>query len=353
MGQDRTLLQSPAKSVPVPAPSGPGFGGSTEVGGRRTFVSRAAEPHQSPMTDPVSTDYPTEPANRQRPRGLRAVGWVLWESFYWGLLRNESFAHASNIAFAVLFSLFPFMILITGLAGYWGGADLARAAEQGTGGIFSVLPEEVVKILKPELSAVLGGSQAQVLTVGAILLVVIVTGLVESLRMGLNYAYRAYDSRHFLIRRLEGTFFMLVGGITILGLGFLVVVLPVVWDFLIPVIPELAPYYAWFNRLPLVFFSLGVFCFLLAAHLFLPARKQSFSVVLPGVLVTLGLWFVAGFVFSYYFSHFATYTRTYAGLAGVIASMIFFYIVGIIFLLGAEINRSYLEWLGEVPSGRM
>lgn len=304
------------------------------------------------MSDVIETALMNSPSTHESPRGLRAAGWVFWEAFYWGLLRNESFAHASNIAFAILFSLFPFIILITGLAGYWGGAELAAAAAEGTGGIFAVLPEEVVKILQPEVKAVLSGSQAQVLTVGAILLVVIVTGLVESLRMGLNYAYRAYDSRHFLIRRLEGTFFMLVGGITILVLGFMVVVLPVVWDFIIPHLPEMAPYYSYFNRLPLVFFSLGVFCFLLAAHLFLPARRQTTANVLPGVLVTLFLWFIAGFVFSYYFSHFASYTRTYAGLAGVIASMLFFYIVGIIFLFGAEINHAYLALKGEVPAGR-
>lgn len=294
----------------------------------------------------------TSLSSHEPPKGLRAVGWVFWEAFYWGLLRNESFAHASNIAFSVLFSLFPFMILVTGLAGYWGGAELAKAAAEGTGGIFAVLPVEIARILKPEVTAVLSGSQAQVLTVGAILLVVIVTGLVESLRMGLNYAYRAYDSRHFLIRRLEGTFFMLVGGITILGLGFLVVVLPVIWNFLVPHVPELVPYYSYFNNLPLVFFSAGVFCFLFAAHLFLPARRQTARSVMPGVLTTLGLWFLAGVVFSYYFSHFASYTKTYAGLAGIIATMLFFYIVGLIFLLGAEINHAILALRGEVPAGR-
>jgi membrane protein len=277
-------------------------------------------------------------------RSLRALGWVVWEALYWGLLRNESFAHASNIAIAILFSMFPFMILVTGLAGYWGGAELAAAAEQGTGGIFTVLPEQVADILRPEISAVLATSQGRVLTVGAILLVVIVTGLVESLRMGLNYAYRSYDDRHFLIRRLEGTFFMLIGGVVILGLGFLVVVLPVVWAFVIPHAPDLAPYWSYFNRLPLVFFTLGVFLFLASAHLWLPARRQNLRGVLPGVLVTLALWFVAGLVFSWYLSHFSGYAKTYAGLGGAIASMLFFYIIGLIFLFGAEINHSIEDW---------
>lgn len=276
--------------------------------------------------------------------GVRDVGRVVWEALYWGLFRNESFAHASNIAFAILFSMFPFMILVTGLAAYWGGAALSAAAEQGTGGIFAVLPEQVAGILKPEIAAVLATSQGSVLTVGAILLGVIVTGLVESLRMGLNYAYRSYDERHFLIRRLEGTFFMLIAGVVILGLGFLVVVLPVVWAYVIPHAPDLAPYWSYFNRLPLVFFTLGVFLFLASAHLWLPARHQTLRGVLPGVLVSLSLWFVAGLVFSWYLSHFSGYAKTYAGLGGAVASMLFFYIVGLIFLFGAEINHALELW---------
>jgi len=296
------------------------------------------------MTESETAETAHLPAAAPPRRSLRAFGWVMWEALYWGLLRNESFAHASNIAFAILFSMFPFMILVTGLAGYWGGAELAAAAEQGTGGIFTVLPEQVADILRPEISAVLATSQGRVLTVGAILLVVIVTGLVESLRMGLNYAYRSYDDRHFLIRRLEGTFFMLIGGVVILGLGFLVVVLPVVWAFVIPHAPDLAPYWSYFNRLPLVFFTLGVFLFLASAHLWLPARRQNLRGVLPGVLVTLALWFVAGLVFSWYLSHFSGYAKTYAGLGGAIASMLFFYIIGLIFLFGAEINHSTEVW---------
>jgi len=294
---------------------------------------------QSEIVEPTPSPAGAPPRGR-----LRAFGRIVWEAFYWGLLRNESFAHASNIAFAILFSMFPFMILVTGLAGYWGGAELAAAAQQGTGGIFSVLPEQVSDILRPEISAVLSTSQGSVLTVGAILLGVIVTGLVESLRMGLNYAYRAYDDRHFLIRRLEGTFFMLIGGIVILGLGFLVVVLPVVWAFVIPHAPDLAPYWSYFNRLPLLFFTLGVFLFLASAHLWLPARRQTLRGILPGVLVTLSLWFIAGLVFSWYLSHFSGYAKTYAGLGGAIASMLFFYIVGLIFLFGAELNHAIELW---------
>ncbi len=312
------------------------------------MVQPMSEPIDAPNAETVAEATSLPPVAPPRRGGLRAAGWVLWEAVYWGLLRNESFAHASNIAFSIIFSLFPFMILVTGIAGYtaglWGLGELSEAAAQGTGGIFSVLPEQVAAILKPEVSAVLATSQGRVLTVGALLLVIIVTGLVESLRMGLNYAYRSYDTRHFLIRRLEGTFFMLLAAIVILGLGFLVVVMPVLWGLLLPHVPEIEPYWSYFNRMPLLFFTLGVVLFLLSAHLWLPARRQTLAGVMPGVLVTATLWFVAGLVFSWYLSNFSGYAKTYAGLGGAVASMLFFYIIGLIFLLGAEINHCIEIW---------
>ena len=300
------------------------------------------------MTDvanPQDAVPPTSPAWEQ-PRGWRAAFHVFWQSFFWGLLRNESFAHASNFAYSTLFSLFPFLILLTGLAAYWGGSDLAAAA---TDGLFLVLPEEIARIIKPELRTVLSGSQAQVLTVGVVLLIIIVTSLIESLRMGLNYAYRTMDTRNFLIRRLEGTLFLLVGGIIILGLGFLVIVMPIAWRLAVPIVPELADYWTYFNRLPLVFFTAALFFFLLAAHFWLPAKRQTIMGVLPGVLTTMFLWFLAGLIFSYYMSHFSGYTRTYAGFAGVIAALLFFYIAGLIFQFGAEVNHALDDWRAGRP----
>jgi membrane protein len=92
-----------------------------------------------------------------------------------------------------------------------------------------------------------------------------------------------------------------------------------------------------------------VFAFLLSAHLFLPARHHTLADVLPGVVLTMALWFSAGLTFSYWMSHFSTYSRTYAGLASAIALMLFFYIIALLFLLGAELNHAILVWRGLAP----
>ncbi|MGO8433630.1 YhjD/YihY/BrkB family envelope integrity protein, partial [Rhizobium johnstonii] len=49
-------------------------------------------------------------------------------------------------------------------------------------------------------------------------------------------------------------------------------------------------------------------------------------------------------IFAYYLATFATYTATYAGLASVMLVLIFIYMVGVIFILGAEINAALIKF---------
>ena len=55
----------------------------------------------------------------------------------------------------------------------------------------------------------------------------------------------------------------------------------------------------------------------------------------------------AGFgalIFAYYLATFANYTATYAGLASVMIVLIFLYMVGVIFIVGAEINAALMKF---------
>ena len=85
---------------------------------------------------------------------------------------------------------------------------------------------------------------------------------------------------------------------------------------------------------------------LFAFHLFLPARRRRAMSVVGGVVLTLVLWWTAGKVFGFYVVKFANYSATYAGLAGIVILMFFLYIQALIFLYGAELNRSIADFRG-------
>lgn len=66
--------------------------------------------------------------------------------------------------------------------------------------------------------------------------------------------------------------------------------------------------------------------------------------VWPGILLTMIFWVIGAAIFAYYLSTFANYAATYAGLASVMVVLVFLYMVGVIFMLGAEVNAALMKY---------
>ena len=62
---------------------------------------------------------------------------------------------------------------------------------------------------------------------------------------------------------------------------------------------------------------------------------------MPGTLLGLVVWLITAAGFSTFLSYAGNFDVTYGGLAGVLIAQIFFFIVSIGFILGAELNAVY------------
>jgi membrane protein len=60
--------------------------------------------------------------------------------------------------------------------------------------------------------------------------------------------------------------------------------------------------------------------------------------ITPGSLFGVLVWLAASFVFRGYLHFFDTYSRTYGSLGAVIILLVWFYVTGLAFLIGGEIN---------------
>ena len=73
-------------------------------------------------------------------------------------------------------------------------------------------------------------------------------------------------------------------------------------------------------------------------YYYAPEARQKFRWILPGAVTSTILWLGTSSLFRLFVRDFATYNKLYGSLAAVIILMIWLWLSGLIFLLGAEIN---------------
>ena len=185
--------------------------------------------------------------------------------------RDDGWAIASHIALSILMSVFPFLIVVTAIAGFIGSVNLANEVARL---LFAAWPQEVAGPLATEIHHVLTTSHGGLVTVGAVFAVYFSSSGVESLRIGLNRAYGLREQRSFWVLRLESIGFVLLSAIALLVLAFLVVLGPLIFKAAAAYVPALAPLEAHYDfaRFGVGGVVLAVALFIL--HMWLPAGRR-------------------------------------------------------------------------------
>jgi membrane protein len=73
----------------------------------------------------------------------------------------------------------------------------------------------------------------------------------------------------------------------------------------------------------------------------LPNVKQKFSQTLPGSILAVILWITLVNFFSLYLENFNQMNFVYGSIAGIIVSLMFFYLISLVFIFGAEFNYNF------------
>jgi len=282
-------------------------------------------------------------APRRRPFALhvaRLSAHILVEAFY-RFNRDDGWAIASHIALSILMAMFPFLIVVTAIAGIIGSVNLANEVARL---IFAAWPKEVAGPIASEIHNVLTTTHSSVLTLGAVFAVYFASSGVESLRIGLNRAYGLNEQRSFWLLRLESIGYVLVSAIALLVLAFLIVLGPLLFRAAARYAPWLEPLEAHFDIARYAISSLVLALALFIVHMWLPAGRRSLSKVWPGILATLLLWLAMGLVFGHYLADFAyTYVNYYAGLASAMIALVFLYYSAWIFVYCGELNATIIR----------
>src|SRR5918998_1469569 len=237
-------------------------------------------------------------------------------------------------------AMFPFLILVTSLASFFGSGSLA---DEAANIILEAWPSEVGEPIANEVHRILTEERRDILTLGAALALYFASSGVESLRVGLNRAYGLRETRAWWFTRLESILFVIFGAIVMLGFAVLVVLGPLVWRGIVSWLPQLDPLGWVVDFLRVTAATILIVTAPVVSHKVVPAGRRGFRSLLPGIAITLLLWILGGLTFGWYLENFpSSYASMYGGLTTAMVALVFLYWLAAMFLFGGEINGTVI-----------
>lgn len=267
-------------------------------------------------------------------------------------VEDNGFGLAAQLAYYFFFSLFPAILVGIALASFF---PLERFLDRIVETLAGVVPADVVTILQEQILKISKGDHGGVLTFGLVTALWSSSAALVGLIDALNRAYDISESRSWWKVRLLALVLTLALAAFILVAFALVLVGPAVADYVAGV-TGLGPALAWTWKilqwpviLALVALGAGVL------YYFAPDAEQEWVWVTPGSALTAALWLVASLGFKYYVTSFGTYTETYGAVGGVMVLLLWFYISGLVMVLGAELNSEieHASPYGKAPGERV
>ena len=267
----------------------------------------------------------------ETPSFIRLMGHAVQRLF-----ADEAVPLAGNIAFRTVFSLFPFLIFLTALAGFFG---TEAQAERLVTYLLSIAPEQLVRPLAGEIKSILTVPRTGLLSIAALLTIWSAMAGVDSVRVGLNRAYDLREHRPAWHLYLLDIVFVVGAATVMIAFSFLLIILPLAIATMEKYLPGTRANFETLIQLRYPIAMLMLFAGLHVAHRTLPARRLPPRKVLPGILLTLIVWVVLTAAFSEWLQNFNSFASTYASLSGLFAAMFFIYLAALVLILGGEFNR--------------
>ena len=254
---------------------------------------------------------------------------------------NDGFIHAGNLAFMALVALFPFFIIAAALAQILGESESARLT---VATVFSQLPPGVAATLRDPVQEVLTARTGPLLWFGGIISLWTVGSFIETIRDILRRCYGVKFSAPFWEYRLGSIALIIVAVILMLFAFAVSVLLSSVQHAIeawIPIADDVAGTISVYRVVPaLALFGTNYALF----YALTPTRYRKHGCPMwPGALLITVWWLGTVELLPEAIGLLGGYSLTYGSLAGVMIVLIFFFMIGLGVVAGAELNAALAE----------
>ncbi len=247
--------------------------------------------------------------------------------------KDKATTLAAAQAYYYLLAIVPLLILLLSILPYL-QIDPDRAVKF----IGDILPGEVANTFQDTIVSVVTTPSGGLLTFGILGTLWSASNALSAFINVTNQAYGIEETRSFI--KLKGTAIVLT--LAMLVAVIVALILPIFGGTIIDMVKS---FFDLPEQTEIIFqvlrwvVSIAVMSIVLAfMYKFAPDKSFPFKQVIIGAITATVLWQIVSFGFSIYVSNFGSYSATYGSLGGLIVLILWFFLTGLILVIGAEIN---------------
>jgi membrane protein len=255
---------------------------------------------------------------------------LLRRAFY-NAMMDGCFGLAKAAAYSGLLSLFP---LLSSLAAILVQANAEAVSEYLVRFLLQVVPPGTADMVRYQFTA--RGQRPFWLIIGATLLSVwAAASLMESLMEGFRAAYRLPTGRGIVRDRLVAMVLVFVAAVPAVAASMVILFGSRLQSYLFP---STGLFQTLGRSLTFAVSFCSVVLVVALLYFIGPNRPMRWRDVWPGAWIASTLWFTVTLIFSWYVQNLANYNLMYGTVGGVIAMLVWMYLLAAIALFGCEYN---------------
>ncbi|GAB4163106.1 MAG: YihY/virulence factor BrkB family protein [Rickettsiaceae bacterium] len=251
------------------------------------------------------------------------------------MIDHDGIEHSGYMSFMMLVSIFPFFIFILAFTSFLGASELG---EKFVGLAVENMPAYSTESIRTRIGELMSAPPQGLLTLAILGTLWTSSSFVECLRTILNRVYEIKSPPNYVFRRLLSIVQFLLLSSAISAAMLLLIIIPIGLAKIPEFMALIEGYKPIINATRYALIFLSLFLTVCSLYYIIPNARLKFIEVVPGAFLTVALWVTSGYLLSRYIVYYNQLSIVYGSLGSIIVTLIFFYIVNMIFIVGAEFN---------------
>ena len=242
---------------------------------------------------------------------------------------------AAALAYYLTLAIFPAMIAFITILPYLPIRDLDKALMDL---LNQAMPQQAAATLSDVVKEVTTNKKSGLLSFGLLATLWAASSGMTAIMQALNITYDVKEERSFLKVRARALGLTVMFGFLIVTAFSLVVFGGIIQSWLSESIGSSGMVLTAFAAFRWAIIIAAIMLGFALVYYLAPNVDQKFKFVSPGAVLGTALLALASLAFKFYVSNFGKYDATYGSIGAVIILMLWLYVMGLVLLLGSEVN---------------